>query len=379
MSRLDIIKKIKHIGTQKNQWYDITNIRKMNATYNIIMGMRSNGKTYGALERSLERYQEDGSRLIIVRRWATDITTKTGSSYFDGLVQNHEIEKYTDGKWDRVVYRSSRWYFAKHDNEKNKLVTDVEPFAYFFALNTWEHDKGAFFKDVRNIIFDEFMTRGVYLPDEFVIFMNVISTVIRRRDEKFEIYMLANTVSMYGCPYWREMGLMHATEMEQGTIAVYDYGKTGNRVAVEYVKDNKKSEFNPTDKYFAFGNPRLNMITDGAWELAMYPHLPVKYDEKNVLFRYFILYEGDILQCNIIKVDDFLFTYIHEKTTPLKDPDRDLIYSLESIPTRNHRISPLKPQNQKERRISWFYDNDRVFYADNYIGEQVMNFLKGSS
>ena len=34
------------------------------------------------------------------------------------------------------------------------------------------------------------------------------------------------------------------------------------------------------DVYFAFNNPKLQMITSGAWEMAIYPHNKVKYKPK---------------------------------------------------------------------------------------------------
>lgn len=375
MKKLDVIKHIKHIGKQKDRWYRLTNILKTKAIYYMIFGKRSNGKTYSVQERILLKYKKTGKASAIIRRWESDFKQKNGASYWDGVVANGLVKECTDGKWDRVIFRSKRWYFAKVD-ENDKIIHDNEPFAYFFSLSTWEHDKGPSYPSICTILFDEFISRGYYLEDEFVIFMNIISTIVRRREEEIEIFMLANTVNMYGCPYFKEMGLTHIKNMEQGTIEIYDYGTTGNRVAVEYVKDNDKAEYNPTNKYFAFDNPKLEMITGGVWEIDIYPHLPVKYKHENVIFRYFIIFESEVLQCNIIKVNDYIFTYIHQKTTPISHPNTDLIYSREYIPAKNYRRNIRKPETKKEEKIMWFFNHDKVFYQDNMVGEIVANYLK---
>ena len=66
------------------------------------------------------------------------------------------------------------------------------------------------------------------------MFANVLSTIIRHRND-VKIFMLANTVNKY-CPYFKEMGLKHITEMKQGSIDIYTYGSSDLRVAVEYGK-----------------------------------------------------------------------------------------------------------------------------------------------
>lgn len=118
------------------------------------------------------------------------------------------------------------------------------------------------------------------------------------------------------------------------------------------------------------------MITGGAWELNIYPHLPVKYKPKNILFTYFIEFNDDIFQCEVINKDPYYFTYIHRKTTPIKDTDNDLVYSTEYVPKMNYNRNILKPTNQLQERLKWFYVTDRVYYQNNDVGDSVNNYLK---
>ena len=234
-----------------------------------------------------------------------------------------------------------------------------------------EHDKSSSYPNITTILFDEFLSRTGYLPDEFVLFMNVLSTIIRNRNN-VKIFMLGNTVNKY-CPYFKEMGLSHARDMKAGTIDVYKYGESGLTVAVEYTMPNKDGK--GSEVYFAFDNPKLEMITGGAWEIDIYPHCPVKYKPNEVLFTYFIEFSGDLLQCEIVQHNDLNFTFIHKKTTDIKDPENELIYSPEYSPRPNWRRKITKPTSTIEKRITEHYIKDKVFYADNEIGEVVRNYL----
>ena len=354
----------------KQKFYSLKNILSKNAQYNVIFGERSNGKTYAVLKYALERFVNTGEQLAIVRRWQDDFTGKRGVTMFDAIAQNGEIERMTGGAWNGVLYYSSKWYLCRYENGKKDEVSEI-PFAFGFALTSMEHDKSTAYPNITTVCFDEFLTRTQYLPDEFVLFMNVLSTIIRQRTN-VKIFMLGNTVNKY-CPYFREMGLSHVKQMEQGTIDIYKYGESELTVAVEYTKPNKLGK--ESDLYFAFDNPKLSMIKSGAWEIAIYPHCPVKYVPKDIMFTYFIQFDGELLQCEIVNTGDLTFTFIHRKTTPLKDIDKDLIYTTDYSAKPNYRRKITKPTSTIERKIADFYAQDKVFFADNEIGEIVRNYL----
>ena len=353
----------------KSEYYSLTPILQYDATYNVIFGERSNGKTYSVLKYAIEQYVNGGHQLALVRRWSEDFVGKRGQTMFDGLIANGEIEKITGGEYNTVHYYSSRWFLCRQ-TEKERIV-DETPFAYGFAITSGEHDKSTSYPHITTILFDEFLTRTTYLPDEFVLFMNIISTITRQRDD-VKIFMLGNTVNQY-CPYFNEMGLKHVRDMKQGTIDLYTYGDSRLTVAVEHVKPTKKGK--KSDKYFAFDNPKLQMITTGSWEIAIYPHCPVKYKPRDVVFTYYIKFDDQMLECEVITMDNTFFTFIHRKTTPLKYPDTDLIYTTEYDPRANYRRKITKPTNNIEKKIALMYANDKIFYADNNVGEIVRNYL----
>ena len=95
-----------------------------------------------------------------------------------------------------------------------------------------------------------------------------------------------------------------------------------------------------------------------------------------MLFIYFIEFNNRIYQANVIQLDDDMITYIHNKTTDLQDTDNDLIYTLESSHKLNYNRSILKPMNELQNRIAWFFKHDKVFYQSNEVGNAISNYIK---
>ena len=354
----------------KTKYYSLKKILAEKADYNIIIGERSNGKTYAVLERILKDYIENKKEGAYIRRWKDDIIGKRADTVFNAMCENGTVEKLTNGEYQTIIYSRGAWHLAYFDTEKNRMKADKNPFCYAFALSDVEHDKSTSYPNVYNIVFDEFLTRRYYLPDEFIIFMNVLSTIIRDR-ENISIFMLGNTVNKY-CPYFEEMGLKKIEQMQQGNIDTYVFGNK-LKIAIEFcnpTKDGKKS-----NKYFSFDNPRLNMITKGAWELAIYPHLPQGYKIKplSIMFTFCIEFNNKKVGCDIINQNEDLFLYVRPKTTDIKE--NELVYTLDYKPYMNTRKTFLNPIDKIDTKIKYFFACNRVFYQSNELGELVHNYL----
>lgn len=355
-----------------NKYYSLKNILSKNAHYNIIIGERSNGKTYASLKYGVEKSYKNNRQMAYIRRWDEDLKGKRGATIFDALSANGEIAKITENKWTYIYYWSHRWYFAK-DDENGKRIISEKPFCYGFSITAMEHDKSTSFPEVDIIIFDEFTSRESYLPDEFVKFMNVLSTIIRDRDN-VQIFMLGNTVNKY-CPYFNEMGLKHIKEMDKGQIDIYSYGESDLKVAVEFSDNPNKNK--ASNVYFAFDNPKLQTITGkgGVWEIDIYPHAPCKWLPKDILFTFFIIFDNELLQCEIIEKNSNRFIFIHAKTTEIKNPDKDLIYDTEYHVGLNYRRRITSPTLPIEKKIADLFRQEKIFYQDNDTGEIVRNYL----
>ena len=86
----------------KEKFYRLDNILSKNATYNVIFGERSNGKSYAVLKHALEEFWEHRSQLAIIRRWSDDFIGKRGQMMFASLECNafgeNVVSKITDGE-----------------------------------------------------------------------------------------------------------------------------------------------------------------------------------------------------------------------------------------------------------------------------------------
>lgn len=359
---------------KKTKFYSLDKIKKYDATYNIIFGQRSNGKTTAVLLEGIKNYFNDSSQMGIIRRWDMDLIGARASQVFESDIIKETIIKLSGNKYQGVLYKSRKWYMCSYDDE-GKAIPCETPFAFAFALSQMTHDKSISYPGIKLILFDEFLERGgKYLVDEFTIFMNTLSTIIRNRTDVV-IYMCGNSVTRFA-PYWVEMGI-HIEKQKQGTIDLYVYGEGKLTVAVEYTADNNVTS-KTNEKYFAFDNsPKLKMITQGSWEFDLYPHLQenMKYKPKDILNHFFIDFNNELYQCEVVNLDDLYFIHIHRKTTPLKDKDNDLIYSLEYDPRPNHLRRLNKPINQLTARIWTLFEREKVYFQDNAVGDAITSYL----
>ncbi len=359
------------------KYYSLKEILKTNSDYYMIIGERSNGKTTAVLMYCLEEYIKSGynNEFGIIRRYMEDFKGNGGQKLFSGIVEMGFIKKITNGEYNNVKYYASKWTLVNIDENTGKIISQrEEPFAYAFSIASEEHYKSVSYPKIKNILFDEFLTRGYYLPNEFIKFQSLLSTIIRLRDN-VKIFMCANTINQYA-PYFKEMGINKIRDMKRGKIDVYEYGTSGLRVAVEYSDFDTKQK--KSNKYFAFDNPKLKMITNGSWEIDIYPHLPYYYTKRDILYTYFIVFDDIKLQCEIIynRDNNYVFTYIHNKTSEIKDINTELIYSQNIIAKNRNRRLINEPQDKLGAKIWGQFINERVYYQDNEVGEIVNNYLK---
>lgn len=359
------------------KYYSLEPIHEREAHYNVIFGERSNGKTSAVLEQILRNYIETGEKGVYLRRYDDHIKGAKGERIFAsfGLEERQLVKELTKGKYDDIYYRNRKWYLGRYDEELGKRILDNQEFCYAIAINTAESFKGTAFPQVTTICFDEFLSRERELIDEYIMFSNVVSTIVRKR-KNVKIYLLGNTVNKFSS-YFREMGLKRIDQIEQGKIQVYRFGEKDQlRVAVEYCGTSPAGK--ESDFYFAFDNPKLKMITEGSWEIDNYPHAPFKIQHKSIKKKIFLIHEGQVLKGNVVRQDKTTFLFFHPWTTELTEKEyrKCLIYNDEFDPRPNFSVGFMRGhKTELAAFIAQLFQQNLVFYADNEVGELVRHYI----
>lgn len=101
----------------KQVHYNLDKIDKLNATYNLIYGEKSNGKSYQVKhKKGIKKYLETGRRFILLRRWKEDISNAWVEKYFADV----DIEGLTKNKYNTINCYRKAIYLANID-ENNKI------------------------------------------------------------------------------------------------------------------------------------------------------------------------------------------------------------------------------------------------------------------
>lgn len=363
------------IGKRNNEQIDATK-----ADFRMIVGRRSNGKTYPTLVfNGIKNFVDSGYKeaFAYVRRWADDIKDNA-PQLFNGCINNGWLNWYTKGKWNNIQYYRRCWYLVKMDDIGQIVEKNKTPMAYAFALNSAERYKGPDYPTVKTIVFDEFIpekTKCGYIPGEYKLWKSILSTIIRERTD-VTVYMIANTISK-ACPYF-DVYQIDIDDVEQGSITVYTY-KGGGSLALEYCRDTGDNKATAS-KYFQIDNNDNSMIINGTWETDQYPKLPRRLShKKRTLLKFWIVTNrGKIIQGNIITTDGSPALFFHSKTTPLQYRPYDYVYKStwdsETMDNplirvgfdRSHRLDAI---------ILDMIHHNKAYYSDNDIGDKVKQFI----
>ena len=263
------------MSKKKIKWYRLDNILKYIAQYYVIIGERSNGKSYATNELILTNFFEKGEQFAYVKRYDEDIKKK----YMDNVFTPFE-DKILELYGKKIKFYQGKW--LAYDKDSDGKLSECEVMGHAMSVASSNRFKSTSYPLITTILYEEFMSIDcTYLNDEINLFLNLVSTITRQRTN-VRVIMLANTISKYS-PYFSALGLK-AHRINKGSIVTKTF--TDNRgfktkFAIERTEnvnvfDNEENK----DKivFNIFGNSGVgSMITTGDFEVHSYPKVIDNY------------------------------------------------------------------------------------------------------
>lgn len=210
----------------KDGYLDFPKIRKLPFPFIIITGGRGTGKTYGALQDTIEQ----GEKFILMRRTQTemDVLATPNLNPFRKLNRNngwnYAVEK--QGKYTGAIYE----YAA---DESGNFSVAGDAVGLTVALSTISRIRGFDASDCGILLYDEFIPESTARPikDETSAFLNAYETINRNRElegrRPLKCICMANSNRLDN-PLFLGLGLVtKADEMQQKKQTVCILEKRG--------------------------------------------------------------------------------------------------------------------------------------------------------
>jgi len=235
------------------EYYSLDRLLRYKVPYRLIIGERSNGKTYAVKMQCYKHYRMTGKKFVYIRKRRDSISRKEMRKLWADVNEDYIL----DDLHDTIKYTPDSGFYYENENERITV-------GYALSLEDYESKKGIPFNDVDIIFFDEFIEQRGDLEDEWRRFINLVSTIRRKRDD-VEIYLVANTITRYST-YFDNFGI-DIKRLKQGEIS-YIKHELGVELAIEYCRSLNKSKGSlKADKYFGFDHsPVSKMIMYGEWD-----------------------------------------------------------------------------------------------------------------
>ena len=341
-------------------YYDISEMLKTNAEYMMLLGQRSNGKSYQVKKTVLEDFYFNETKFIYLRRWKADIKQKEVSTYFDDI----PIAKYTNREYNSVRAMNGFIYLCKIEDG---LIVEKREMGRYCALNEYERYKSQVFMNYKNIVYEEFITDSIYLNDEPKLLQQFVSTVARL--DKIRVFLIGNTLTRV-CPYFHEWCLENVLKQKQGTIEIYKYHMEDNvevKIAVEYCANtnNKNTMF--------FGQAAKQIVT-GEWDVKEVPKLPRQLYEYEKIYEVMVVYQAFkfVLELLIEPKEGGVIIFVYPYTSNRKI-QRVITDEFSDKP---YISSKLDIDKKPELLMLKALRMDKVCYSDNLTGSDFSKVIE---
>lgn len=201
--------------TSKRRYYDwqATFSRQTGSQgeFCIVVGAKGIGKTFGLRKQCINDYLKHGWHFCEVCRTKDEMKV-VRQGYFDKLQDAGFFEGYI------FKVTGQTGYIAREPGKDPETGEYTEKpqwqvLCYFVALTAFQTEKKRTFTGIYRFIFDEAIIDRKdryhrYLPNEYLIFANLLDTMSRQLPggEQYRVYLLGNACDLT-CPYMRYLGI----------------------------------------------------------------------------------------------------------------------------------------------------------------------------
>lgn len=358
------------------------------ANYGLSIGMRSNGKSFSIREFAIKlslgiepikgyhllKDKSEGvikPRFVYLRRWDEDLGAKSINRYFGDTPYLQDI---TEGEHTRGIEAwGSEIWLGHYEGEKKRTFIKDFIIGYSASLNNAEHIKSQYFgNELMVIIFEEFITNGVYIngmgePNEL---QQLVATIIRNNAPYHFIFLVGNTISQIN-PYYRAWNLSNIPRQSPDTRDIYTYNKIdGTKVNIICEMARQRKLEHKTSKLF-FGESEA-AITQGAWETKEYPSIPTPYDDCTIIYKIVFDLFGMLFMMDYMRTKKGAFLFVYPFTGKIKARMRVISDNFNESPY----YSSWFINNPIENKIKDLYNDGKICYSDNLTGANFQQILE---
>ena len=213
-------------------FWDIGRTLTYNMLFNIIVGNRGGGKSYGAKKKAIDNFIKKKEQFGYIRRYKEDLKKPMLQFFKDIAWEYPDYEFKIQG--ENFMMR------LKPADEKEKW-TEKDICGYGFVLSTANNKKSISYPDITMLIFDEFLLdkgNQRYIQNEPEQLLNLYETVARpgTGHPRVVLFMLANAISITN-PYFLFFNLKMPTRADKN--GKYIWVHPTKPVLVEDVRNEK--------------------------------------------------------------------------------------------------------------------------------------------
>lgn len=173
----------------QDKYYSNGQLLSYHKLLNFLIGHRGVGKTYDFKKWAIKDFIKTGSQFVWVRRYKAETKEQCTNEYMlediRGCFPKNKLS-------------------MKGSETNGEILADGKVAGYYLTLSVSSKYKSRPFPRVDKIIFDEFLidkSTYRYLKNEVVVFLDLIETIFRDRDNVKGVYCIGNNISFTN-PYF---------------------------------------------------------------------------------------------------------------------------------------------------------------------------------